>query len=63
MLQIIEDSFLTQVSEGPTRQGVLLDPVLTNQEGLSEDVKVNSDLHCSDHEIIEHGISVIEAES
>lgn len=35
------------------RRGVLLDLVLTNQEGLVEDVKVGGTLGCSDHEIVE----------
>ncbi|PKU44762.1 glycerol kinase [Limosa lapponica baueri] len=38
-LQCIDDNFLTQVVEKPTRRGVLLDLVLTNKEGLVEDVK------------------------
>ena len=33
------------------RRGVLLDPVLTNQEGLVGDVKVVGSLGCSDHEM------------
>ncbi|GAB0199938.1 mitochondrial enolase superfamily member 1 [Grus japonensis] len=33
-LQSIDDNFLTQVVEEPTRRGVLLDLVLTNKEGL-----------------------------
>ena len=36
------DKFLTQVMEEPTRRGVLLDLVLTNKEGLVEDVKLGA---------------------
>ncbi|GAB0206587.1 hypothetical protein GRJ2_003124300 [Grus japonensis] len=52
-LQSIDDNFLTQVVEEPTRRGVLLDLVLTNKEGLVEDVKVGGSLECSDHEMVE----------
>jgi len=45
-----------QVLEEPTRKGALLDLVLTNKEGLVEDVKVGSRLGCSDHEMVEFKI-------
>jgi len=40
----------------PTRKGALLDLVLTNKEGLVEDVKVGGRLGCSDDEIVEFRI-------
>ncbi|PKU46621.1 rna-directed dna polymerase from mobile element jockey- hypothetical protein [Limosa lapponica baueri] len=40
LLQCIDDNFLSQVVEEPTRRRVLLDPVLKNKEGLVEDIKV-----------------------
>ncbi|PKU29668.1 hypothetical protein llap_20028 [Limosa lapponica baueri] len=49
-LQCIDDNFLTQVVEEPTRRVALLDLVLTNKEGLVEDIKVGGSLGCSDHE-------------
>ncbi|GAB0209149.1 rapamycin-insensitive companion of mTOR-like [Grus japonensis] len=55
-LQSIDDNFLTQVVEEPTRRGVLLDLVLTNKEGLVGDVKVGGSLGCSDHEMVEFRI-------
>ena len=55
-LQSIDDNFLTQVVEEPMRRGVLLDLVLTNKEGLVENVKVGSSLGCSDHEMVEFRI-------
>jgi len=55
-LQSIDDNFLMQVEEEPTRKGVLLDLVLTNKEGLEEDVKVGGRLGCSDHEMLEFRI-------
>jgi len=45
-----------QVVEEPTRKGALLDLVLTNKEGLVEDVKVGGRLGCSDHEMVESRI-------
>jgi len=44
------------VVEEPTRKGALLDLVLTNKEGLVEDVKVGGRLGCSDHEMVEFRI-------
>jgi len=38
-LQSIDDNFLMQVVEEPTRRGMLLDLVLMNKEGMVEDVK------------------------
>ncbi|GAB0204057.1 hypothetical protein GRJ2_002871300 [Grus japonensis] len=55
-LQSINDNFLTQVVEEPTRRGVLLDLVLTNKEGLVGDVKLGGSLGCSDHEMVEFRI-------
>jgi len=52
-LQSIDDNFLMQVVEEPTRKGALLDLALTNKEGLVEDVKVGGSLGCSDHKMIE----------
>jgi len=45
-----------QVVEDPTRKGSLLDLVLTNKEGLVENVKVGGRLSCSDHEMVEFRI-------
>jgi len=41
-----------QVVEEPTRKCALLDLVLTNKEGLVEDVKAGGSLGCSDHEMV-----------
>jgi len=51
-LQSIGGNFLMQMVEDPTRRGILLDIVLTNKEGLVEDVKVGGSLGCSDHEMM-----------
>jgi len=42
--------------EEPTRKHTLLDLVLTNKEGLVEDVKVGGRLGCSDHKMVEFRI-------
>jgi len=51
-LQSIDDNFLMQVVEDPTRRGALLDLVLMKKEGLVEDVKAGGSLGCSDHEMV-----------
>jgi len=56
LLQGTDDNFLTQVVEEQKRRGVLLDLVLTNREGLVENVKVGGSLGCSDHEMVEFRI-------
>ncbi|PKU47503.1 hypothetical protein llap_2145 [Limosa lapponica baueri] len=55
-LQCTDDNFLTQLVEEPSRREALLDPVLTNEEGLVEDIKVEGNLGCSDHGKIEFRI-------
>ncbi|TRZ09732.1 hypothetical protein HGM15179_017378 [Zosterops borbonicus] len=45
-----------KVMKEPMRNGVLLDLILTNKEGLVGDVKVGSSLGYSDHEIVEFSI-------
>jgi len=49
----IDDNFLTKMVEEPTTRGVLLDLVLTNEQGLAGDVEVGGSLGCSDHEKVE----------
>ncbi|PKU46089.1 adaptin ear-binding coat-associated protein 1 [Limosa lapponica baueri] len=55
-LQCIDNSFLTQLVEEPTRREALLDLVLTNREGLVEHITVGGNLGCSDHGKIEFRI-------
>ncbi|GAB0197130.1 hypothetical protein GRJ2_002178300 [Grus japonensis] len=55
-LECIDDNFLLQVIEEPTRRGAMLDLILTNKEGLVGDVKLKGSLGCSDHEMVEFGI-------
>ncbi|GAB0206479.1 highly reducing polyketide synthase PKS6 [Grus japonensis] len=52
-LECVDDNFLLQVTEEPTRRGAMLDLVLTNKEGLVGDVKLKGSIGCSDHEMVE----------
>jgi len=55
-LQSINDNFLMQMVEEPTRRGALLDLVLMNKEGQVDDVKAGGSLDCSDHKMVEFSI-------
>ena len=52
-LECIDDNFLLQVTEQPTRRGALLDLILTNNKGLVEDVKIKGSFGCSDHGMVD----------
>ena len=52
-MECIDDKFLLQVIEKPTRRGVLLDLIHTSNEGLVGDMKVKGRLGCSDHKTAE----------
>lgn len=52
-LESTEDSFLTQMIEEAMRIGVPLALIITNKEGLFEDVKVEGSLGCSNHKMVE----------
>ncbi|GAB0183298.1 hypothetical protein GRJ2_000795100 [Grus japonensis] len=55
-LTCIDDNFLLQVTEEPTRRGVVLYLVLTTREGLVGDVKLKGSLGCSVREMVEFKI-------
>ncbi|GAB0208082.1 mitochondrial enolase superfamily member 1 [Grus japonensis] len=55
-LECVDDNFLFQVIEEPTRRGAMLDLVLTNKEGLVGNAKLKGSLGCSDHEMVEFKI-------
>ena len=55
-LDCVEDNFLLQVIEEPTRRGAMLDLVLTNREGLVGNVTLKDSLGCSNHEMVEFDI-------
>ncbi len=52
-LESVEDNFLVQVIDGPTRGEALLDLVLTNAEESVREVKIGGSLGCSDHALVE----------
>ncbi|GAB0204363.1 hypothetical protein GRJ2_002901900 [Grus japonensis] len=52
-LECIDDNFLLQVIEEPTRRGAVLDLVLTKKEGLVGNVKLKGSLGCSDQQVVE----------
>ncbi|KAK4812684.1 hypothetical protein QYF61_012194 [Mycteria americana] len=52
-LERVDDNFLLQVIEEPTRRCAMLDLLLTNKEGLVGNVKLKGSLGCSDHEMVE----------
>ncbi|GAB0177908.1 hypothetical protein GRJ2_000256100 [Grus japonensis] len=54
--ECVDDNFLLQVTEEPTRRGALLDLVLTNKEALVGDVRLKGSLGCRDHEMVEFRI-------
>ncbi|GAB0205472.1 mitochondrial enolase superfamily member 1 [Grus japonensis] len=55
-LECVDDNFLLQVIEEPTRRGAMLDLILTNKEGLVGDVKLKGSLGCSDYKMVEFRI-------
>nr|XP_048704947.1 uncharacterized protein LOC125636205 [Caretta caretta] len=55
-LERVGDNFLEQVLEEPTRGRALLDLLLTNQEELVGEAKVDGNLGGSDHEMVEFRI-------
>jgi len=55
-LERVEDNFLLQMIEEPTKRGAILDLVLTNKEGLVGNVKVKGSLGCSGHEMMQFKI-------
>ena len=55
-LQSIDDNFLMQVVEEPTRRRRSAGPCTNEQRGTGEDVKGGGRLGCSDHEMVEFRI-------
>ena len=53
------DNFLTQVVQEPTRHTALLDLILTNDESIVDDIKVEENLGVSDHNIIRFNMNVV----
>ena len=55
----ILDNFLSQVVHEPTRDAALLDLILTSEESLVEEVRVDENLADSDHNIIRFSLKVV----
>ncbi|GAB0186968.1 mitochondrial enolase superfamily member 1 [Grus japonensis] len=55
-LECVDDNFLLQVTEEPTRRGAMLDLILIKKEGLVGDVKLKGSFGCSDHKMVEFRI-------
>ncbi|KAK4826871.1 hypothetical protein QYF61_011990 [Mycteria americana] len=53
LLECIEDDFLTQVIETPTRGDAILDLMVTNASELISDVNIGGSLGCSNHALVE----------
>ena len=56
-MESIDDNFLVQVVDRPTRGEALLDLLLTNAEEIIKDANVGGSLGCSDHALVEFVIS------
>jgi len=55
-LECIDENFLLQVTEQPTRRGAMLDLALTSKEGLVGNMRLKGILGCSDHKMVEFKI-------
>lgn len=53
LLKCVDDGFLLQVIEEPTRRGALLNLVLSSKEELMGNVNLKGSVGCSDHEVVE----------
>ncbi|KAJ7412608.1 rna-directed dna polymerase from mobile element jockey-like [Pitangus sulphuratus] len=56
LLECMEDNFLSQVIESPTRGNVILDLLVTNASQLIGDIKIGGSLGCSDHALVEFAV-------
>ncbi|PKU30113.1 glycerol kinase [Limosa lapponica baueri] len=55
-LECVDDNFLLQVIEEPTRRGAMLVLDLTNKEGVVGNMKVKGSIGCSDRKMVEFKI-------
>jgi len=56
LLECIEDNFLSQVIDSPTRGNAILDLLVTKLKELICDVKLRGSLGCSDHALVEFAV-------
>ena len=53
LLECIEDNFLSQVIDSPSRGGAVLDVLHTNERKLIGDISIGVCLCCSDHKMVD----------
>ena len=53
LLGYIEDNFLSQVVDSPTRGDAILDLLVTSASELISDIKIGGSLGCGDHALVE----------
>jgi len=53
LLECIEDKFISQVMDSPTRQDAILDLLVTNASELIANVKIEGSLSYSDHALVD----------
>jgi len=51
-LDCIEDNFLSQVIDSPTRGNMILDLIVTDKSKLISDIKIGGSLGCSGHALV-----------
>ncbi|KAK4815291.1 hypothetical protein QYF61_026196 [Mycteria americana] len=56
LLECMEDNFLSQVIDSPTRGDVILDLLVTNTSEQIGDVKIGGSLGCSDRALVEFAV-------
>ena len=56
LLECVEDNFLSQVTDTPTRGDAILDLLVTNTSELIGDIKIGGSLGCSDHALVEFAV-------
>ncbi|GAB0204009.1 mitochondrial enolase superfamily member 1 [Grus japonensis] len=56
LLECIEDNFLSQVIDSPTRGDVILGLMVINGSELISDIKTGGSLGCSDHALVEFAV-------
>jgi len=55
-LECVDDNYLFQVVQEPTRKGAMLALIFTSKEALLRNVKLKGSLGCSDHKRMEFKI-------
>lgn len=57
LLECVEDNLLVLVLDKPTREAMLLDPVLTSVDELLKEIETRGSLGCSDNALVKSLIS------